>query len=1035
MKKARPLPSIQDLFGPCLPRRLPMSQTVVRSGQMKISLMTCISLFLLTFAVANARAHTVPLEYSMAVDFNVEQGFMRGEAGFKLPEGHGMQLLTAGLEDLVVRVDGELLEERSEEEDVLSFPAEEERRAVSMTWKKIVGDNDRSSLISPGAITLLGPWYPRPATEAVYSLNALIPHNFSAVSEADRIESTRKNGRKQVTFHFPHPLTFVHFIAGPYEVVEEEFGDGKVLASYFFKEDKELAAKYRKKTLGYLERYIDLFGEYPYGRFAIVENRFPTGFAMPTFTLLGQQVVRLPFILDTSLGHEVLHSWLGNAVEVDRKQGNWVEGLSTYLADQAFAADQGEGDRFRKNQLIKYQNFVDDNTTLAVQDFLSPGGHTVADQAVRAVGYSKCSMIFHMLRKRVGEENFRVGLRRFYQNNEYGRAGWKEIEDVFSEVADMDLSSFFDQWLTRVDVPVLGIENVDLEETGGAPLLSFDIVQENSSPYDLKVPVIVKAGNSTVSEVVKMDEKRAAVSLVLPEYPTRLAVDPQYDLMRSLAEGELPPVWSAFLGSSKKLAVIEKGKEEIYAPMVEMMEKLGGLAVTEDQLKDHEMEEASLLFLGEDSRACRSIFGEVDLAAGGFSLEVRKNPLNLEEAAAIVQAEDLREVSAVAGKLRHYGKYGILHFRQGRNVRKSIPESDRGIVRNLDKTPVGIAVSEPRSFGDIMEEIAENRVVYVGETHVRMADHQLQMRVVRALYERHPELAIGMEMFPAGVQKTLDRYIRAEIDEREFLQEVDYFENWGYDYRFYQDIMQFARRHRIPVVALNLERDIVSATFRKGGIAALDQEIKDELPESRDLSMEGYRERLGGVFAQHQGPHFGKGMMSGFVQAQALWDETMAEKVADYLRENPDSKMVVLAGTGHVHKKTGIPPRVNRRLDVSQSVVVNARAGERPGKDDADYIFFTPAASLEQSPLLGVRLSNQGGEMVVTGFAHGKSPAQQAGLQENDVILSLDGQEVKTVEDIKIVLLYKNKGDTVTVKVRRPVFLFPDREKEIDVTF
>ncbi|MGM0681428.1 MAG: ChaN family lipoprotein, partial [Thermodesulfobacteriota bacterium] len=778
-----------------------------------------LAVFFLLFFYSNSSwaAHIGALEYNMTIGFEVGKNTLSGEADFDLPAGYGLELTVAGLADLSLRVNGARLEAEPDKKGVLFIPTGDNKRKIFLSWKKKVEEDD-CSLLSPEGITLLDTWYPRPSVDAEYQLTALVPKQFSAVSEADRIVIEQKGEQKLVTFHFPHPVSRIHFIAGPYKVVEEEFGDGKILASYFFEEDRELAAGFRQKTHQYLARYIRLFGAYPYGRFAIVENRRPTGFAMPTFTLLGQRVVHLPFIIDSSLGHEVLHSWLGNALRSDPQQGNWVEGLTTYLADHAYAAEKGEGSDFRKNQLVKYQNYLADNSTFTVQGFTSAGSHALADKAVRAVGYNKCAMIFHMLHRRVGEDDFREALRLFYQNNRYGRAGWQEIEETFSAVSGLDLSSFFEQWLTRSDVPVLGIKNLDFRETGGDPFLSFDIVQENSKPYDLVVPVRIDTEAGTVNRSVKMEEGRVSVSLELPGYPVQLVVDGHYDLMRSLVDGELPPVWSAFLGARNKLAVIEEGTKEIYAPMIEMIRGIGGRVIEDKELNAGEMEDNSLLFLGEDSDACRSVFGKVDLPGKGFSLEARKNPLNFEEVAVIVQAADRQEVQAVAEKLRHYGKYGRLYFREGRNIKKAIPESDKGIVRNLDKKPTGIALSKRRDFDDLMEKMAENRVIYVGETHVRPVDHQLQMRIVRALYERHPEMAVGMEMFPASVQETLDRYIRAETGEREFLKEVDYFQNWGYDYRYYQDIMQFARKYGIPVLGLNLEKKIVSDAFRRGGI-------------------------------------------------------------------------------------------------------------------------------------------------------------------------------------------------------------------------
>ncbi|NOR10444.1 MAG: PDZ domain-containing protein, partial [Desulfovibrionaceae bacterium] len=194
----------------------------------------------------------------------------------------------------------------------------------------------------------------------------------------------------------------------------------------------------------------------------------------------------------------------------------------------------------------------------------------------------------------------------------------------------------------------------------------------------------------------------------------------------------------------------------------------------------------------------------------------------------------------------------------------------------------------------------------------------------------------------------------------------------------------------------------------------------------------GYQERLGRAFQSHSGPHFSADKMVHFVQAQALWDETMAESVADYLKGNPQKKMIVLVGSGHVYKDTGMPPRVARRVDVEQAVVVNVKENELE-EAAADYAFFSPPIERRLSPLLGVMLKEGDEGMTIAGFSHGHSGAKNAGLKEDDIILSMDGEEIKTIEDIKLSLLYKDYGDTVTIQVKRPVFLFPDAVMDFEV--
>ncbi|MCP4669216.1 MAG: M1 family metallopeptidase, partial [Deltaproteobacteria bacterium] len=168
------------------------------------------------------------------------------------------------------------------------------------------------NLINPRGIALTDAWHPIPEKEMLFKLTAGIPAEFEAVSEADAITAAPSPEGKRVTFRFDHPLRTIHFAAGPYVKNRVSFAPGKDLFTYFFPEDQGLADAYLAKAYHYLNRYETLLGPYPFRRFSVVENRLPTGFAVPTFTLLGQAVVRLPFIKDTSLGHEVLHAWFGN---------------------------------------------------------------------------------------------------------------------------------------------------------------------------------------------------------------------------------------------------------------------------------------------------------------------------------------------------------------------------------------------------------------------------------------------------------------------------------------------------------------------------------------------------------------------------------------------------------------------------------------------------------------------------------------------------------------------------------------------------
>src|ERR1039458_8963388 len=122
--------------------------------------------------------------------------------------------------------------------------------------------------------------------------------------------------------------------------------------------------------------------------------------------------------------------------------------------------------------------------------------------------------------------------------------------------------------------------------------------------------------------------------------------------------------------------------------------------------------------------------------------------------------------------------------------------------------PTGILVTEAQ-----MHAMAgDARITYVGETHDNPASHRLELQVLQALAERHPgHVALGMEMFVRSQQPTLDRWVAGTLDEKTFLKESRWFDNWNMDFAYYRDLLNFARERHIPVIALNAEKSLVKA--------------------------------------------------------------------------------------------------------------------------------------------------------------------------------------------------------------------------------
>ncbi len=338
-------------------------------------------------------------------------------------------------------------------------------------------------------------------------------------------------------------------------------------------------------------------------------------------------------------------------------------------------------------------------------------------------------------------------------------------------------------------------------------------------------------------------------------------------------------------------------------------------------------------------------------------------------------------------------------------------------------------LSAMTSMDALMDKLADRRVVFVGETHDRYDHHLNQLAVIEGLYRRDPHLAIGLEFFQQPFQQYLDDFVARRIDERAFLVGTEYFERWRFDYRLYRPIFHFARDKGIPMVALNVPRELTRKVAELGidGLEAADRAM---VPAQIDRGDEAYRKRIRDAFDSH--PNAGERNFEHFLDAQLLWDEAMAERAADYLKANSGKRMVLLAGSGHLEYGQGIPKRLLRRLPVSSAVVINS-AHHRLDRELADFLLFPDRVDLPKSGLLGVFLDTEGEGVKVKGFAD-NSPAEEAGLKEDDKILSIAGMSIENYTDIRLALMDRPAGEQVDVEVQRTHLVFGDERNRYRVT-
>jgi uncharacterized iron-regulated protein len=965
--------------------------------------------------------------YNLSVSFDIENNFIKGKAEIKLPANNETEIFVSSLKILSVLLNGKSLKSDIKKgilkikgggvlEIVYEGVFKGEDLEENIENRGVVYGN----VINRKGIYLTEGWYPAIKGLINYKLKANVPKDFIAISEADEIKVTDSGQENEYIFDFPHPVTEINLIAGKYIEVKDTF-NGINIYGYFFPEDISLAKTYIEYTKKYIKMYEDLLTPYPYKRFSVVENFLPTGYSMPTFTLLGQDVVRLPFIVETSLGHEILHQWFGNSVYVNYEKGNWSEGLTVYLADHLYKEKEGKSWEYRKKLFTDYESYVTSEKEFALRNFTSR-----VDFASRAIGYGKCAIVFHMLKNMIGDNSFYNGLKEFLKENGFKEASWDELRKNFEKISGKNLAWFFSQWVDRKGTPSIEIREAKMRIIGGIPTVFFEVVQKGD-PYNLSILLDIKTDKEETSRVIDIKNNVEKFEIPVNGTPLKMIFDRNYDIMRRLSEEEYPPVISNLLGDEKRLIVVSEKGSEKYAELIEVLKKQGFGVRDEAGITDHDIKNSSLLVLGADSPVLKRLFGKVLKTEKGFTFEIKKNPLNTSKVIAIVQSETKEEVNPVARKIIHYGNYSFLRFEGGRNIEKKTEETARGINVDLYEPALVMQPKDLKEVDEVIDSILDKPVIYVGERHTSYEDHKMQLKIIRSLYEKDRKFAIGMEMFQKPFQEVINDYISDKIDEKEFLKKTEYFKRWKFDYIYYKEIIDYAEVKDIPIIALNLRSEILKKVS-EGGLDSLTEAEKMEIPEDMDMSDEDYKKRLKDIFEQHKN-HQSRNF-DYFYQSQILWDETMAHSIADFIEKNPGYQIVVLAGVGHIMFDSGIPKRVYRLN--SKDYVTLIPFTEYIDNDIGDFVFFSEQASPPPYPKLGIVIKQEGTQVKIEKVVPG-SIAKNARLEEGDILVSLDDWKIEETEDVKIFMVGKKYGEEVKIKVLRKKFLVGYRELELKV--
>ncbi len=538
-------------------------------------------------------------------------------------------------------------------------------------------------LIMPDGAVLSGQsyWYPQFGDGFVtFNMKVTTRSDWRAISQGARISANVNNSRATVTWEELQPQDEIHLVAGP--LFEYNLPTVTPRPQVFLRtKDPDLADRYLTATARYLSLYETLIGPYPYAKFALVENFWETGWGMPSFTLMGPSVIRLPFMVDTAYPHEILHNWWGNGVFTDYDTGNWSEGLTAYLADHYLKQREGKGRDYRRDALVNFWNYVGASKDMLLIHFTSR-----SDRATQAIGYGKGMMLFHMLRIQLGDDDFFRGLTEFYKDYRFKRAGYDDLRKVLSRVSGRDLRPIFTQWTRRLGGPELAIENIAVTPEKAGHQLRFLLRQTHKgNAFLLYIPAVITLENGdTERHILAMKRGVQTFRFTLPAKPVKLAIDPDFDVFRKLDTAEIPPALSGLFGADSPLFILPAK-----APKP-LLEGYRALAKAWDASEDRMILDRELTslpagrpvwVLGDQNRFAGAVGtamanqgpalltdagvvlpeGAYDAASHGVAL-ITRDPERNGAPLGWVAAPGPEYLSGLARKLPHYGKYGYTVF-------------------------------------------------------------------------------------------------------------------------------------------------------------------------------------------------------------------------------------------------------------------------------------------------------------------------------------------------------------------------------------
>jgi hypothetical protein len=339
--------------------------------------------------------------------------------------------------------------------------------------------------------------------------------------------------------------------------------------------------------------------------------------------------------------------------------------------------------QYRLQILRNYATLVKPAREFALKQFQSR-----YDPITKTIGYDKGAMVFHMLRRHVGDEAFMGALRDLYRDRLFKKTSWTDIQKAFEARARRPLKNFFDQWVYRKGAPRFYLDAVQARRADNIWKIEGRIVQENP-PFSFDLELRLESREQTDSRAIRISGRETPFQFTSKTRPLRLIADPDSQIMRRLFPGEIPPAINAMKSASGILALLSEDLEpQVKRAARTLILSLGiknYALVGENTIKQEQLVGKDILVIGypRNKTLLRMLPDPVAIGPESFTLNektysqssdvffgVFAHPFSENRVAALFYPLSSQQAENVARKITHYGKYSYLAFENGQNSAK-----------------------------------------------------------------------------------------------------------------------------------------------------------------------------------------------------------------------------------------------------------------------------------------------------------------------------------------------------------------------------